>query len=263
MEEGDGGFAASTTPMNRVPYPTADMSFATAKDIGELNHFVISDPRMVLYDLASGTQLVRAYYERPEQKAKKTRRSAVRVYVCDASGSMRGHRARFRETPCWWPSTNNLSLKAQQEKEFWPIYYCFFNDQPMPLRRIDSAIAAYDAIAGSSNTRRRRGAPTLPSPSKARSPPSTRRAVTTPSWRGPPWCCSRMAKTRSMSSASRRRGTRWATSRATLNFISLGDGNADLRQLVLEQRQFGKRAFYSHLSDPEFGGGCPSQVAAS
>ncbi|MFN7135162.1 MAG: hypothetical protein ACK4N5_24015, partial [Myxococcales bacterium] len=40
----------------------------------------------------------------------------------------------------------------------------------------------------------------------------------------------------------------------TLNFISLGRENRDLKQLVLEQREAGRRAFYYHLNDREVSG---------
>ena len=41
----------------------------------------------------------------------------------------------------------------------------------------------------------------------------------------------------------------------TFNFISLGDENADLRQLIWEQRDRGRRSFYTHLSDDDIAAG--------
>jgi len=41
----------------------------------------------------------------------------------------------------------------------------------------------------------------------------------------------------------------------TLNFVSLGKENPDLKELVLQQRGAGRRAFYYRLGDEEIAGG--------
>ncbi|HLL83299.1 MAG TPA: hypothetical protein VK420_11630, partial [Longimicrobium sp.] len=79
----------------RVSYPTQRMTFEATSSLHDVNNLVISDPRTFLYDLASGRQPVRAYLEEdePPPAPKRLKRTAVRVYVCDASGSMYGSRA--------------------------------------------------------------------------------------------------------------------------------------------------------------------------
>src|SRR5439155_11110853 len=64
--------------------------------------------------------------------------TAVRVYVLDASGSMYGPRARFRDA-ILIAELNNLRVKARKKLSFDPIYFSFFNDQPTELARVDSA----------------------------------------------------------------------------------------------------------------------------
>jgi hypothetical protein len=254
VEEGDGALAATPDPMRRVPFPTPNMTFDVAKSMTELRDFVISDPRLVLHNFASGTQLVRAYYEQPEQKPKKTRRSAVRVYVCDASGSMRGHRARFRDAVLI-AELNNLSLRATKGKEVWSIYYSFFNDQPAPLKRIDSAEAAQEAIADLFEHSPARGRTDITyalesafaaiHEARGRDPDLARATVVL------------ITDGEDQIDIERIEAARHPVGdiEITLNFISLGEGHEDLRRLVLEQRHNGRKAFYSHLSDVELQAG--------
>ena len=91
--------ARKVRPVPRqVPYPTQNMTFERTGGLHDVHRFVLSDPRMLLYDLAAHRQLVRAYLEdEPPPERQKKKRTAVRVYVCDASDSMHGPRARFRD----------------------------------------------------------------------------------------------------------------------------------------------------------------------
>ena len=80
-----------------APHPTPWMTIEQTSRIEDLPNFVISDPRLVLYDVAAGRQLARTWLTPAQPPGSKKRRGAVRVYVCDASGSMKGARARFRD----------------------------------------------------------------------------------------------------------------------------------------------------------------------
>lgn len=235
----------------RVPFPTQTMTFEFTHSLDELPNFVISDPRSLVYDLASNRQVLRAYLdEEPPPITKRVRKTAVRVYVCDASGSMHGPRARFRDAIVI-AELNNLRLKAATGQPFDPLYFSFFNDTPTELARVDTAEEAARQIEK------------LFSHSPAEGQTDITLAL--------------MAAFESIRSA---RGTDPYLAKATvvlvtdgedavdlevirrtrapmegleiaLSFISLGEENPDLKALAAEQRQRGGRAFYHHLTDRE------------
>ncbi len=241
-----------TRPIRRrVPYPTQLMSYETTNSLDHLPHFVLDRPGSVVLDLAAGRQLIRSYVE--EEQPKKpvhARQGAVRVYVLDASGSMHGARARFRDA-LLISELNAIRVKAAAGRAFDPLYFTFFNDTPRELMRVDS---------GDEAARRIREL-------FASSPAEGQTDIS-------------FALLSAFDAIGRARGTDPYLARATvvlvtdgedgvdlelirktrkpyagldisLSFISLGEENADLRTLVLEQRDEGGRAFYSHLSDAE------------
>lgn len=235
----------------RVPYPTQALTLETTSKLDELSNFVISDPRSILYDVASGRQLVRAYVtDEAPPEPKKMKRTAVRVYVCDASGSMQGARARFRDAIVL-AELANLRRKALAGEPFDPIYFSFFNDQPRELARVDNAHAAGRQLKRLFQE----------------SPAEGQTDIT-------------LALMAAFDSIRAARGTDPYLARATvvlvtdgedrvelellrkerapmddlhiaLSFISLGEENPDLRALVEEERAAGVRAFYHHLTDAE------------
>lgn len=241
---------APSARRSRVPFPTASMDFTTARGIEELRDFVIGDPRLILYDLANGTQLVRAHYEEEGPAKRRARRSAVRVYVCDASGSMRGNRARFRDAVLI-AELNNLSLRAQANREVWPIYYAFFTDAAPQLSRVDTAARAQQLIAelvGQSPARGRTditwalvSAFEAIHEARGRDPDLARATV--------------VLVTDGEDQVDRERidAARAPVGdlEVTLNFISLGEENPTLRSLVTAQKDRGRRAFYTHLTDED------------
>ncbi|HEX8697797.1 MAG TPA: vWA domain-containing protein, partial [Myxococcaceae bacterium] len=235
----------------RVPYPTQKMLFETTGSLHEVHDFVVTDPRMIVYDMAANRQLVRAYMEEePPPKPKKMKRTAVRVYVCDASGSMHGARARFRDAIVI-AELNNLRAKARKKQPFDPLYFSFFNDSPTELARVDTAteatrqieklfrhspaegqtditlalMAAFDSIRAA----------------QGRDPYLARATVVL------------ITDGEDRVDLELIRRTRAPVDSLTiaLSFISLGEENLDLKALVQEQRSQGGRAFYHHLSDEE------------
>jgi hypothetical protein len=244
--------ARKARPVPRqVPYPTQNMTFERTGGLHDVDRFVFSDPRMLLYDLAAHRQLVRAYLEdEPPAERKKKKRTAVRVYVCDASGSMHGPRARFRDALII-AELNNLRVKMRQGKPFDPLYFSFFNDTPTELARVDTAREATRQIEKLFH----------------RSPAEGQTDIT-------------LALMSAFDSIRAARGRDPYLARATvvlitdgedrvdlelirrtrapvdsldiaLSFVSLGEENPDLFALVQEQRARGGRAFYHHLSDQE------------
>jgi hypothetical protein len=250
-EEVDVDTGPAAGPRHRVPYPTPDMRIDYARSAAEVRDFLIADPRLIHYELANGTQLVRAYFEAPPREARRrVRRGTIRAYVCDASGSMRGARARFRDAVLI-AELNNLCVKAARGREFEPLYYSFFNDVPTELQRIESPGQARGLIerlfrespaAGRTNItyaveaafhaiREARGVDpdlaratvVLVTDGEDRVDLETIRAVRAPV----------------------------GDIEITLNLIQLGEENPDLKALALEQRAHGRRAFYYHLTDAE------------
>lgn len=235
----------------RVPYPTQLMTYETTNSLDQLQHFVLDRPAALLLELASGRQLVRSYLEEePKPKPKQARQGAVRVYVLDASGSMHGSRARFRDA-LLIAELNAIRVKALAKLPFDPLYLSFFNDAPTELIRVDDGDEASRQIQRLF----------------AESPAEGQTDIS-------------LALLSAFESIGRARGADPYLARATvvlvtdgedgvdlelirktrrpydgleiaLSFISLGEENVDLRSLVLEQRDAGRRAFYSHLSDAE------------
>lgn len=124
-------------PSRVVRWPTHQMEIDTTGDPGRAQDFVIEDPRRVLLELASHRQTVRTWREEVAVQAlPPTRPSTVRVYVCDASGSMHGARARMRDALLIAELESILEC-AREGLPCDPLYYCYFDDRPTSLMRVD------------------------------------------------------------------------------------------------------------------------------
>lgn len=237
----------------RVPYPTQLLAFDATSSLDELHNFVISRPGVanVVLDLASNRQLVRSYLEEvPPEKKKAIRKTAVRVYVLDASGSMHGARARFRDA-ILVAELNAIRVKAKLGLPFDPLYFSYFNDEPTELTRVDSGVEAaaqIETLLGKSPAEGQTDitlalASAFDAIAIARtSDPYLARATAVLVTDGEDGVDLE---------AIRRHQRPLETVEIALSFISLGEENPDLKSLVLEQRARGTRAFYHHLSDAE------------
>jgi Mg-chelatase subunit ChlD len=246
----DAGRAHRPAP-RRVPYPTQQMTFETTGSLHEVGNFVLSDPRMVVYDLASNRQKVRAYLEEaPAPRPRRLRRTAVRVYVLDASGSMHGARARFRDA-IMIAELNNLRLKALRGEPADPVYYSFFNDRPSKLQRVETAEQAAEEIERLFRESPAEGQTQITYAlveafeqirAAAGSDPYLSRATVVLVTDG---------EDRVEMDVLRKAQAPVGGLQIALSFISLGEENRDLKSLVMEQRARGSRAFYHHLYDRE------------
>ncbi|MCP3105325.1 VWA domain-containing protein [Myxococcus sp. K15C18031901] len=242
---------ATRTVPRRVPYPTQTMTYETTGGLHEVHNFVLSDPRMLLRDLAANRQLVRAYLEEaPPVAPRKVKRTAVRVYVCDASGSMHGARARFRDALII-AELNNLRVKALKGEPFDPIYFSFFNDVPTELARVDTAAEATRQIE-----RLFRDSPAEGQTDISLALMSAFDSIRAAQGRDPYLARATVVlvtdgEDRVELDLIRRTRAPMGALDIALSFISLGEENPDLRSLVREQRAAGVRAFYHHLSDEE------------
>ncbi|MFL5359256.1 vWA domain-containing protein [Archangium sp.] len=235
----------------RVPYPTENMTFERTGSLHEVQNFVISDPRMLVYDLAGHSQAVRAYLEdEPPLRPKKMKRTAVRVYVCDASGSMHGARARFRDAIII-AELNNLRVKARQGLPFDPLYFSFFNDSPTELARVDTAREATRQIE-----KLFRDSPAEGQTDITLALMSAFDSIRAAQGKDPYLARATVVlitdgEDRIDLELIRRTRAPMDALDIALSFISLGEENPDLKSLVQEQRERGGRAFYHHLSDQE------------
>ncbi|HEY0092966.1 MAG TPA: vWA domain-containing protein, partial [Archangium sp.] len=235
----------------RVPYPTQNMTFERTGGLHEVHNFVISDPRMVVYELAAHSQTVRAYLEdEPPPEPKKMKRTSVRVYVCDASGSMHGARARFRDALII-AELNNLRVKARKGEPFDPLYFSFFNDVPTELARVDTAREATRQIE-----KLFRDSPAEGQTDISLALMSAFESIRAAQGRDPYLARATVVlitdgEDRVDLELIRRTRAPMDALDISLSFISLGEENPDLKSLVMEQRSRGGRAFYHHLSDQE------------
>ncbi len=242
----------STRPVQRrVPYPTQQMTYEPTNSLDQLNHFVLDRPGALVLDLASGRQMVRAYLEEePPPRPRRAQKTAVRVYVLDASGSMHGSRARFRDA-ILVSELNAIRVKAKAKLPFDPLYFSFFNDAPSELTRVDNGDAASRHI-----DKLFRESPAEGQTDISLALVSAFDSIGRASGEDP-----YLARATVVLVTDGEDGVDLELIRKTrkpyegleiaLSFISLGEENPDLRSLIIEQRDAGGRAFYHHVSDAE------------
>lgn len=243
---------SATRPVQRrVPYPTQLMTYEPTNSLDQLNHFVLDRPGALVLDLASGRQMVRAYLEEePPRKPRRAQKTAVRVYVLDASGSMHGSRARFRDA-ILVSELNAIRVKAKARLPFDPLYFSFFNDAPTELVRVDNGDQASRHI-----DKLFRESPAEGQTDISLALVSAFDSIGRASGEDP-----YLARATVVLVTDGEDGVDLELIRKTrrpyegleiaLSFISLGEENPDLRSLVIEQRDAGGRAFYHHVSDAE------------
>ncbi len=237
--------------LRRVPYPTQTLTFEHTGGLHELHNFVLSDPRRLVYDLASNRQPVRAYLEEvPAPRPQKVVKTAVRVYVCDASGSMFGRRCRMRNA-LLLAELNNLRRKALRGEPFDPLYFCFFNDRATQLTRVDSA-----QKAGQQMTSLLAAGPAEGQTDISLALISAFESIRAAQGKDPHLSRATVVlitdgEDRIDLAQVRKARAPVGAVEVSLSFISLGEENRDLRELAQEQRSKGGRAFYHHLSDRE------------
>src|SRR5919197_882193 len=242
-------FPRAPAAPRRVMWPTERLTFDFASGLHEARDFVIQDPRRVLYDLASGRQLVRAWLEdAPEPERAPVRKTAVRLYVCDASGSMQGTRARFRNA-LLLAELNQLRRRAARGEAFDPLYFCYFNERPSELKR----------VAGADESSREMACLLIESPAQGQTDITRALEHAFESIRSARGADPYLARAtvvlvtdgEDRVDAARIRAARSPIDgvRIALSFIALGQENRDLKAIAREQREEGERAFYTHLTD--------------
>ncbi len=119
--------------------PDRRLELAVTANVADIGDFVVEDPRRLVHDLASGAQRVRRLVggtaPRPAQRVR------ARVYLADASGSMRGARARLRDG-LLLAEMDALRRQALEGVPVDPVDVCFFGDRNLRFERIETAEVA-------------------------------------------------------------------------------------------------------------------------
>ncbi len=105
----------------------------------DVRDFVVEDPRRLVHDLASGAQRVRRLVGGTSPRP--ARRVRARVYLADASGSMRGGRARLRDG-LLLAELDAIRRAALRGVPVDPLDLCFFGDRTLAFERIETAESA-------------------------------------------------------------------------------------------------------------------------
>jgi hypothetical protein len=119
--------------------PDRRLELAVTSDVSDVRDFVVEDPRRLVHDLASGAQRVRRLVGGTAPRP--ARRVRARVYLADASGSMRGARARLRDG-LLLAELDALRRQSLRGVPVDPLDVCFFGDRTLSFERIETAEVA-------------------------------------------------------------------------------------------------------------------------
>jgi hypothetical protein len=119
--------------------PDRRLELAVTSNVADVSDLVVEDPRRLVHDLASGAQRVRRLVGGTSPRP--ARRVRDRVYLADASGSMRGARARLRDG-LLLAEVDALRRQALEGVPVDPVDVCFFGDRVLRFERIESAEVA-------------------------------------------------------------------------------------------------------------------------
>ena len=119
--------------------PDRRLELAVTANVADVRDFLVEDPRRLVHDLASGAQRVRRLVGGTVPRP--ARRIRARVYLADASGSMRGARARLRDG-LLLAEVDALRRQVLQGVPVDPVDVCFFGDRLLHFERIETAEAA-------------------------------------------------------------------------------------------------------------------------
>lgn len=235
-----------------VRHPTATLTLARATGPGDITDSVIEDPRLLLYELATGRLLCRRYLdERVERRSRTGLLAQVRIYVLDGSSSMVGSRARMRDALL----VSELGalvgrLTAREAYVHSVLYFRYFDHEARPTRRVatvDDALAAVrEAVSSRRGGRTNIEGALIDSfaqveAARERDPALTHAQIVLVT-----------DGEADVSAESVLRARAAITDIPVgVSVIALGDENRDLRALADQQRRAGEAVFYHHMSDAE------------
>jgi hypothetical protein len=136
-----------------VAHPTQDMVLLRATRPDDLTSAVMTDPRMLILDLAAGRLLARKYLQRETIQIERTQLTGeVRVYLLDGSGSMLWDgkdyaRARVRDAILVAEIATMMERLADMRHTRVALFYRYFTREVGELRQVTNREQAESAIA--------------------------------------------------------------------------------------------------------------------
>jgi len=249
-----------------VSHPTRELLLVPATDVSDIPGAILSDPRSVLLDLASGRLLARKYVERRRREVERTKLiGEVRVFVLDGSTSMLedgkdGSRARVRDAVLLAElATLMRRLSAGSREVRLTLFYRFFTKRLGDLHRVATPSEALAAMADVVGNARKGGTDIqqallmsmqLIRDKKREDPDLARAGIVLVTDGNAPVDPDALR-------AAREEAGDVAIS---ISVIALGEENPVLRDLVARQRARGERAFYHHLGDDELTALCRGEA---
>ncbi|MBX7195990.1 MAG: VWA domain-containing protein [Sandaracinaceae bacterium] len=233
-----------------VAFPTPDLQLVPARSVEDVATAVISDPRTILLELATGRLLTRKYVEQERVERVRTRMvSEVRVYLLDGSTSMIGDRARTRDALLIAELSTLLQrFENARRGTRVTLFYRYFDLEPGPIVRVADPKGALDAIQdvvgliriGGTNIQ----AALLSSlaqiaEARAQDPDLARAQIVLVTDGAAPVNEADIAKAREA----------LGDLAVGISVIALGEENEALRAMVARQRAAGERAFYHFVPD--------------
>ncbi|HTS79448.1 MAG TPA: hypothetical protein VMH40_02520 [Myxococcaceae bacterium] len=119
--------------------PDRRLELAVTANVSDVRDFVVEDPRRLVHDLASGAQRVRRLVGGTAPRP--ARQVRARVYLADASGSMRGARARLRDG-LLLAELDALRRQVLLGVPVDPLDLCLFGDHTLRFERVETAEVA-------------------------------------------------------------------------------------------------------------------------
>jgi hypothetical protein len=235
-----------------VPHPTQDLALAPAQGVSDLPQALIDDPRTVLAGLAAGTLMTRRYLAvETVTTQRQGLRNDARIYVLDGSGSMLGPRSRMRDALLVNELVTLAARLQDPQRAGQPVlYFCYFDLEVGPVRRIATAEEAHQAIEDIIATVRAGGTDIQKAlvssfdqlrQARQRDPDLVRAQVVL------------VTDGESNIDQAEVEKARAAVGQLPigLSIIALGQENAALRELAAAQRARGERVFYQFMADSE------------
>ena len=243
------------TRVRLVRHPTQDLLLMPARDVLDIPHAVIEDPRTVLLALAEGRLLARRYVEQEVKKRTRTRLvGEARVYVLDGSSSMledgkKGARARVRDAILLAELGMLVRRFAEGDRSTRiTLHYRYFTKKIGPIVRVANGKAALGAMADVVGAVRKGGTDI------ENALLSSFEAIRTAKEEDPDLARAQIVLVTDGDAVVREDVIQAAREKVgdvpiAVSVVALGEENEALRALVARQRARGERAFYHFLDD--------------
>ncbi|MDI1477994.1 hypothetical protein [Polyangium sp. y55x31] len=243
------------TRVRLVRHPTPDLLLMPARDVLDIPHAVIEDPRTVLLALAEGRLLARRYVEQEVKKRTRTRLvGEARIYVLDGSSSMledgkKGARARVRDAILLAELGMLVKRFAEGDRSTrLTLHYRYFTKKIGPIARVGNgkeAIAAMADVVG----RVRKGGTDIENALL-----SSFEQIRAAKDEDPDLARAQIVLVTDGDAVVREDVIQAAREKVgdvpiAVSVVALGEENVALRALVARQRARGERAFYHFLDD--------------